>query len=340
MKHLLILLSILLLFTFPLYGQSKPLGVVLPPTVMGNVSDSRKQILLNTLDEEVSKYFDVSPPPQIESGDLPVVSDVFQLQILEEDGDTQLTLRWMSGNERKVETKLCGGCKTIELNGNLKELVGKLFGGKKVEQVRVVGKRGKRVLFFRKGNSGFGWFEDGDEKKDEKYVGEIENGEPNGQGTEISPDGRKYVGEFKGDQKNGQGTYTQPDGYKYVGEWKDGQRNGQGTETYSDGEKYVGEWKDGQRNGQGTYTWSVGSKYVGEWKNGKKHGQGTFTHSDGEVFIGEFKDGYKNGQGTYTRPNGTKGIGKFRNDRPWNITEYYKNGNINGKFVNGEWIKN
>ena len=106
MKHLLIILSILLLSS-PLFGQSsKPLGVVLPPTVMGNVSDTRKQILLNTLDEEVSKYFDVSPPTNVSSGDLPVVSDVFQLQILEEDGDTQLTLRWMSGNERKVETIL------------------------------------------------------------------------------------------------------------------------------------------------------------------------------------------------------------------------------------------
>jgi len=54
---------------------------------MGNVSNSRKQILLNTLDEEVSKYFDVSPPTNVSSGDLPVVSDVFQLQIVEEDGD-------------------------------------------------------------------------------------------------------------------------------------------------------------------------------------------------------------------------------------------------------------
>ena len=116
MKHLLIIftLSLLLLLSSPLFGQSsKPLGVVLPPTVMGNVSDTRKQILLNTLDEEVSKYFDVSPPPQIESGDLPVVSDVFQLQIVEEDGDTQLSLRWMSGNERRVETKLCGGCNVL-----------------------------------------------------------------------------------------------------------------------------------------------------------------------------------------------------------------------------------
>ena len=152
MKHLLIILSIMLLSS-PVIGQSsKPLGVVLPPTVMGNVSDTRKHILLNTLDEEVSKYFDVLPPPQIESGDLPVVSDVFQLQIVEEDGDTQLSLRWMSGNERKVETKLCGGCKTIELNGKLRELVEKLIGRKKVEPVVVVEKRETVVLFLRREN--------------------------------------------------------------------------------------------------------------------------------------------------------------------------------------------
>ena len=67
MKNLLILISLLLLSS-PVIGQSKPLGVVLPPTVMGNVSNSRKQILLNTLDEEVSKYFDVSPLTNVSSG--------------------------------------------------------------------------------------------------------------------------------------------------------------------------------------------------------------------------------------------------------------------------------
>ena len=68
MKHLLIILISILLLSSPLFGQSKPLGVVLPPTVMGNVSNSRKQILLNTLDEEVSKYFDVSPLTNVSSG--------------------------------------------------------------------------------------------------------------------------------------------------------------------------------------------------------------------------------------------------------------------------------
>ena len=208
MKHLLILLSFLLLSS-PLSGQSsKPLGVVLPPTVVGNVSDTQKQFLLNTLDDELSKYFDVSSPPQIESGDCLVGCDVFQLQIVEEDGDTQLSLRWMSENYRRIETKLCVGCKTIELDVKLRKLVGKLVGRNKVETVVMDNKSRKGVLFVRFVSGEFRWFEDGDDDKDGKYVGEIENGEPSGQGTFTWPDGDKYVGDFKDGRKSGQGTLT------------------------------------------------------------------------------------------------------------------------------------
>jgi len=59
------------------------------------------------------------------------------------------------------------------------------------------------VLFLRNENEEYKWFQDGDEDKDGKYVGEIEYGEPNGQGT-----------------------YTLSDGYKYAGEWKDGNEHG------------------------------------------------------------------------------------------------------------------
>ena len=38
------------------------------------------------------------------------------------------------------------------------------------------------VLFFINRNSIVGWYEDGDEEKDGKYFGEIENRKPNGQG--------------------------------------------------------------------------------------------------------------------------------------------------------------
>jgi len=247
-KHILIIFISILLLTSTLFGQSsKPLGVVLPPIVKGNVSDTRKQFLLNTLYDELSKYFDFSPLPQIESGDCLVGCDVFQLQIVEEDGNTQFSLRWMNENFRRIETKLCGGCKTIELNGKLKELVEKLVRGKKVETVVVVEKRRKGVLFHRLVNGEFRWFGNGDEEKDGKYVGDIENGEPIGQGTFTWSDGEKYVGEWKNGKYNGQGTFTYPNGDKYVGEFKDGEYHGQGTLTLLNGDKYEGKFKDGEK---------------------------------------------------------------------------------------------
>ena len=59
-------------------------------------------------------------------------------------------------------------------------------------------KKRKGVLFFINRNRKLGWYENGDEKKDGKYVGEIENRKPNGQGTHTYSNGEKYVGEWKG----------------------------------------------------------------------------------------------------------------------------------------------
>ena len=72
--------------------------------------------------------YSVSPSSQGQGGELEIVRNIFQLQIIEEDGDTQLSLRWMEGDNRKVETDICSECKTIELNGKLVSLVDKLFG--------------------------------------------------------------------------------------------------------------------------------------------------------------------------------------------------------------------
>ena len=111
-----------------------------------------------------------------------------------------------------------------EWNGTLKDKDGNT-------DLKYVNGKEWMILFFNESHGGQ-WEKDGDEDKDGKYIGEIKNREPSGQGT-----------------------FTYPDGEKYVGEWKDGRKSGQGTLTYSDGEKYVGEFKDGERNGQGTYTW-------------------------------------------------------------------------------------
>ena len=88
---------------------------------------------------------------------------------------------------------------------------------------KVVQKRQKGVLFGRLENGKLKWFEDGDEENDYKYVGEIKNGKPDGQGTN-----------------------TFVSGLKYVGEWKDGKNHGQGTEITSEGLKFVGEYKNGK----------------------------------------------------------------------------------------------
>ena len=96
-----------------------------------------------------------------------------------------------------------------------------LGGERVIEEPVVVEKSQKGVLFGKWENGEFGWFKSGDEKTDHKYVGEIRNGLPNGQGTWTHPDGLKYVGEFKDGTRHGHGTHTFPDGKKGIGEWKD-----------------------------------------------------------------------------------------------------------------------
>ncbi len=148
-------------------------------------------------------------------------------------------------------------------NGNI---TGKYVNGLKVE------KRRKVVLFEREVDGVLGWYENGDEREDTKFVGEIKNGKQNGEGTQTYPDGRKYVGEFKNGLLNGQGTFTWSSGSRYVGVWKDDEKDGQGTYIYG-----IGKFK--------------GDKYVGEFKGGGPNGQGTLTSPDGDKYEGEFKDG-------------------------------------------------
>jgi len=127
-----------------------------------------------------------------------------------------------------------------------KKLTGnKMFEMVKEECERSLGRledKKRGVLYWGKRNGKYGWEEDGDEKKNSKYVGEVKYGIPYGQGTLTYLNGNKYVGEFKVGLQNGQGTETFPDGSKYVGEWKNGKHHGQGTYTFHDGVKWVGVW--------------------------------------------------------------------------------------------------
>jgi len=214
------------------------------------------------------------------------------------------------------------------------------------------------VLFERKENGILVWSENGNEDYRVKYVGDIENMKPKGQGTITSPDGDKYVGEINNGEKHGLGTLTSPDGSSYTGMWNDGNPNGLGIEIFSNRDKYYGAFKSGKKHGQGTLTSPDGSKYVGAFKSGKKHGKGKFTSPDGRKYVGEYrndkkhgkgtftwsdegkyegkwKDGKFHGQGTFTFSDGNKGVGEFRDNKPWNITTYDKDGNYKWKYLKG-----
>ena len=54
------------------------------------------------------------------------VENVFSLQIVEEKGDTQLSLTWVGLDEKKIATDYCKGCGTFELNTNIAILVNNL----------------------------------------------------------------------------------------------------------------------------------------------------------------------------------------------------------------------
>jgi len=207
------------------------------------------------------------------------------------------------------------------------------------------------VLYFKKVNGKYGWFENGNDKKDWKYIGEIKNGKPNGTGVLSSTFG-KYSGEVKNGIQHGQGTYTYKSGRKRVGEFRKGKP--WNVKSYDKNGKIETEWVKGiklkkvaQESGvlyltkvNGKFGWFENSndikdwKYEGEIKNGKPNGTGVLEYNLA-TYSGEVKNGMQHGQGTYIYKSGRKTVGEFRKSKPWNAKKYDKNGKIEAEWVKG-----
>ena len=161
MRHILIIFSLLLLSS-PVIGQSeRPETIIVPVSSMGDVSDTRKQILENTLTNELKKHFRIVPQEKYEQvleqvfeeleyeecsedtcimrvQEMLQVENVFNLQNIGEGKDSQLNLKWITLDEKRNEEDYCEGCGTGELRKMIGGLVEKLVGGKKVEPEPVV----------------------------------------------------------------------------------------------------------------------------------------------------------------------------------------------------------
>ena len=91
----------------------------------------------------------------------------------------------------------------------------------------VIGDNHKGETLYRWNNfPPYKWMGHGDNDTHPKYLGQVQDGKPNGLGILISPN------------------YSIGTKWKYVGGLKDGRLNGQGTLTYSDGDVFEGEYKD------------------------------------------------------------------------------------------------
>ena len=59
------------------------------------------------------------------------VENAFQLVLMEEDGDTQISLTWNDLDQKRVEEDYCEGCKTKQLRDSLVGIVKILLKDKK-----------------------------------------------------------------------------------------------------------------------------------------------------------------------------------------------------------------
>ena len=141
-------LIFLLFFPFPSFGQSseRPEGIVIPVSILGNVSETRRQILQNTLIESLSQYYRLVPQDKFEEVQEKVfqeleyeectedqcivmiqemlqVENLFVLQVIGESQDTQMSLKWVGLDDKRVKTDVCQGCGTFELNERVEGLV-------------------------------------------------------------------------------------------------------------------------------------------------------------------------------------------------------------------------
>jgi hypothetical protein len=143
-------------------GQSeRPETIIIPVSSLGNVPEVRKQILQNTLTDELKKYFRIVPQEKYQQvleqvfeeleyeecsedtcimrvQEMLQVENVFNLQIIGEGTDSQLNLKWITLDEKKNVEDYCQGCGTRDLRKMIGGLVERLVEESEIEPVLVV----------------------------------------------------------------------------------------------------------------------------------------------------------------------------------------------------------
>ncbi len=130
--------------------NQKPESIVVPVSVLGEVSGVRSQILQNTLNETISTKFRIVPQEKFEEAQesafqemdydqctegqcFMLIQDMLQVQFLFHlevvaDGDlTQLSLKLVDLDEKKTITDACEKCTTMQLSERTRKLTERLL---------------------------------------------------------------------------------------------------------------------------------------------------------------------------------------------------------------------
>ena len=181
-----------------------------------------------------------------------------------------------------------------------------------------------------------------------KYEGEIFDGQANGEGIKTYKDGRTYTGKFKNNKREGYGKLLRPDGTQFIGNYKNDLQEGFGTNINKEGkelkalfnkgkalkgkaimyfnepnfnlmdfsEVYEGDFRDNIREGYGKFTMSNGDRYEGEFQNDSYNGKGKYYWQNGNIYEGGFKNYKKEGRGKLTFFNGIIMDCLWKDDNP------------------------
>ncbi|MEE2718054.1 MAG: hypothetical protein VX610_11575 [SAR324 cluster bacterium] len=127
----------------------KPQTIIVPTGSLGEISEVRKKILEKTLESKLDEYFAIVPKNLFEEAqeqvfqemesdecteeqcimmirELLQVENAFQLVLMVDEGNTQISLTWNGLDEKRVEEVYCEECKTKELRQEIESLVEKL----------------------------------------------------------------------------------------------------------------------------------------------------------------------------------------------------------------------
>ena len=148
MKFIFSSLISLCFLTTLLFGQSseRPETIVIPVSSLGEVSETRKKILQNTLEYELESHFKLISNEKFEEAqekafeemdyeectddqcivliqEMLQVVNVFHLEVIGEKNDTQLSKSWRTLDKKKIKENFCVNCGTREL----RDLLGKML---------------------------------------------------------------------------------------------------------------------------------------------------------------------------------------------------------------------